>query len=254
MEYSVNGLAKLAGVTPRTIRHYDEIDLLKPARINSSGYRIYGSLQVDLLQQIMFYRELGFELDKIKEIIQNPNFDKQSALQIHQGNLIKKRDRLNALIATVEKTILSAERNIDMSDSEKFEGFKNRLIEENEEKYGDEIREKYGDDTIDQSNKRFRNMTKEQFDEMTKLGEDLIDEFVKAFGENDPSGETAQNAADMHRRWLSYSWDSYSPEAHRGLVQMYVDDPRFAAYYDKHQEGLSKFVRDAVNIYADNRK
>ena len=253
VEYTVQKLALLAGVTSRTIRHYDEIGLLKPVRISSSGYRIYGRAEVELLRQILFYRELGFGLDEIKKTVTDPNFNQVEALKQHHNNLMEKRKGLDRLISTVEKTILHKQGEITMSDSEKFEGLKNRMIDENEQKYGDEIREKYGEDVVNESNKRFRNMSKQQYEEMEKLGIDLIAEFLKAMDENDPSGETAQNAADMHRKWLEFSWPSYSPEAHKGLVQMYVDDERFAEYYDKHKNGLSRFVREAVNIYADKQ-
>lgn len=165
MEYTVQKLAKLAGVSPRTLRYYDEIGILKPARINSSGYRIYGQSEVDKLQQILFYRELGVALDKIKEILNSPSFDSIKALREHREKLLKKREQIDLLIANVEKTIALREGRIEMSDKEKFEGFKQRMIDENEKKYGKEIREKYGDDTVDKSNAKFLNMTEEQYEE-----------------------------------------------------------------------------------------
>jgi DNA-binding transcriptional MerR regulator len=148
MEYTVQKLSRLAGVSPRTLRYYDEIGILKPARINSSGYRIYGQREVDLLQQIMFYRELGLELSRINEIISNPSFDMVSALIEHRKELLKKRKQLDLLIKNVDKTIASIEGRIKMSNREKFEGFKQEMIAENERKYGSEIREKYGEESV----------------------------------------------------------------------------------------------------------
>jgi MerR family regulatory protein./MerR, DNA binding. len=103
MEYTVRKLAGIAGVSPRTIRYYDEVGLLKPVRINSSGYRIYGRKEVDRLQQIMFYRELGFSIEKIKEIIDSPEFDEIKALKSHREQLVNKRKQLDLLIENVEK-------------------------------------------------------------------------------------------------------------------------------------------------------
>lgn len=104
MEYTVNELSKLAGVSTRTIRYYDEIGILKPSRINSSGYRIYGQKEIDLLQQILFYRELGVSLSKIKEIIYDPSFDIDMALTEHRKALVERRKQLDLLISNVDKT------------------------------------------------------------------------------------------------------------------------------------------------------
>lgn len=156
MEYTVQKLGSLAGVSTRTLRYYDEIGILKPARINSSGYRIYGQAEVDRLQQILFYRELGVNLDSIKDIVTAPSFDSGNALKVHREKLLEKRQQLDILIANVDKTIALTEGRITMSDKEKFEGFKQKMIDENEKKYGKEIREKYGKDTVEKSNARLK--------------------------------------------------------------------------------------------------
>ena len=141
-------LAHLAGVSTRTLRYYDEIGLLKPARINSSGYRIYGQAEVDRLQQILFYKELGVSLDDIRKIINSPSFDRLTALKEHREKLMDKRKQLDFIIANVNKTISSIERGIPMDDKEKFEGLKEKMIDDNEKKYGQEVREKYGDENV----------------------------------------------------------------------------------------------------------
>ncbi|MDM8533988.1 MerR family transcriptional regulator [Clostridiaceae bacterium HSG29] len=248
MEYTVKRLAQIAGVSARTLRYYDEIEILKPARINSSGYRIYREKEVDLLQQILFYRELGVNLKNIKGIIEAPTFDELKALEEHHEKLLEKREQLNQLIANVSNTIASKERSVRMSDKEKFEGFNKKLIEDNEEKYGEEIRSKYGDEVIDRSNSKLNNMTKEDHDEVNKLEEEIIKELYTAFETGNPASELAQKVAYLHRKWLSFYWDKYSKEAHAGLAQMYVDDKRFTAYYEKKQ-GMTAFLRDAIKIY-----
>lgn len=254
MEYTVQKLGKLAGISTRTLRYYDEIGILKPARINSSGYRIYGQNEVDRLQQILFYRELGVSLDSIKKIITSPSFDGAKALKEHREKLLEKREQLNLLIANVEKTIALTEGRIDMSNQEKFEGFKKKMVDENEKKYGEEIRNMYGNDTVDRSNTQLMNMTKEQYEEVTLLEKQVKETLAKAIATGDPGGEIAQKAADLHKQWLTYYWSEYSKEAHAGLAQMYVDDERFTAYYDEKQPGTAEFLRDAIHIYTGIKK
>ncbi len=254
MEYTVQKLGQIAGVSTRTLRYYDEIGILKPARINSSGYRIYGQKEVDRLQQILFYRELGVSLENIKEIITAPSFDREVALKEHREKLLEKRKQLDLLIENIDKTIAETEGRIIMSDKEKFEGFKQKLIDDNEKKYGKEIREKYGNDAVSRSNKKLKNMTQEQYEEITKLGNEVLETLHEAFQTGDPAGELAQKTADLHRQWLSFYWDDYSKEAHAGVAQMYVDDERFRAYYDKKQPGTAEFLRDAILIYTGMKK
>lgn len=249
MEYTVQKLAKMAGISTRTLRYYDEIGILKPARINSSGYRIYGIREVDLLQQVMFYREMGVNLDTIKDILTKTSFDENAALQEHLIKLLAQRQQLDLLIATVEKTIEYKKGRIKLNDKEKFNGFKQKLVEDNEKIYGKEIREKYGAEQVEQSNKQLLNMTKEQYDEFEQLGQEVIDTLEAAFQTGDPAGELGQKAADLHRKWLSFTWSNYSKEAHVGLAQMYVCDERFTAYYDKKQPGMAVFLRDAILVY-----
>lgn len=249
MEYTVQKLAQMAGISTRTLRYYDEIDMLKPARINSSGYRIYGQAEIDRLQQILFYRELGVRLEDIKEIVTSPSYNAVEALKEHHEKLLEKRMQLDSLILNVQKTIAGTEGRMTMTDKEKFEGFKQKTVDENEAKYGKEIREKYGDETVDQSNQKVMGMSREQHDEVTKLTVEILETLQAAFKTGDPAGALAQKTADLHRQWLGYYWDSYSKKAHAGLAQMYVDDPRFTAYYDEKQPGTAAFLRDAISIY-----
>ena len=252
MEYTVQKLGQLAGISTRTLRYYDEIGLLKPARINSSGYRIYGVSEVDRLQQILFYRELGISLESIKEIITSPKFDRTTALIEHRKKLIEKRAQLDALINNVDKSIMHTERKTTMTDKDKFEGFKQKLVDDNERNYGKEIREKYGEDTVNISNAKVKGMTEKQYAEIQKLEEQLFINLKAAMETGDPTGEAAQKTADLHKQWLSFYWDPYSKEAHAGLAEMYVTDERFTAYYDKVQSGATEFLRDAIIAYTKN--
>jgi DNA-binding transcriptional MerR regulator len=249
VEYTVQKLGSLAGVSTRTLRYYDEIGILKPARINSSGYRIYGQAEVDLLQQILFYRELGVDLDSIKKIVTSPSFDGSKALREHREKLLEKKEQLELLITNVDKTIAMTEGKRNMSNKEKFEGFKKKMIDDNEKQYGKEIREKYGKEKVEKSNAKVMNMTEQQHEEVTVLAEQLHSTLAEAFKTGDPASEMAQKAAELHKQWLTFYWSEYSKEAHSGLAQMYVDDERFTAYYDKEQPGTAKFLRDAILIF-----
>lgn len=249
MEYTVKKLGLLASISTRTLRYYDEIGILKPARINSSGYRIYGQSEVDQLQQILFYRELGVSLENIKDIVNAPSFDGAHALKEHHDQLLLKRNQLDVLIANVEKTIAATEGRNKMSNTEKFEGFKQKMVDDNEKKYGEEIRRKYGNEVVDQSNKKVLGMSEKETEEVTALTSEVLETLAKAFEKGDPGSELAQKAAELHKKWLCYYWSDYSKEAHVGLAQMYVDDERFKAYYDEKQPGTAEFLRDAILIY-----
>lgn len=249
MEYTVQKLAHLSGVSARTLRYYDEIGLLRPQRLTASGYRIYGASQVDRLQQILFYREMGLPLEAIRRILDDPQFDSIQALKEHRLALLTEQNRIARLLDTVEKTIVYRQGGNPMSDKEKFQGLKERLIEENEVKYGREIRKKYGDEKVDASNRQLRNMSQEDYDRMEHLGRQILADLTDAVPGGEPTGELGQRIAGMHRDWLTLIWGSYNKEAHAGLARMYVEDERFAAYYDKACPGGAVFLRDAILHY-----
>lgn len=249
MEYSINKLAKLAGVSTRTLRYYDQIGLLAPKRISSNGYRIYGQKQVDLLQQIMFYRELGVELEQIKKIITSQDYDEINSLRNHLTALEEKKIKLDIMIAGVKKTIAAAKGEISMSNSEKFEVFKKKMVEENEFRFGKEARERFGGDAIDSGNEMLMGMSKTQYEQLQDLTKRINEGLKEAFETGDPSGEKAQEVCCLHKQWLGFFWKSYTKEAHMSLAQSYVDDPRFKKYYDDIAAGCAEFLRDALLIY-----
>lgn len=249
MEYSINELSKLAKVSKRTLRYYDEINLLNPKRINSSGYRIYGENEIDQLQQILFYKEMGFKLEEIRKIITSPSFEILNSLVNHKKELIEKRNQINLLIENVEKTIAHKKGEIYMSNKEKFEGFKKELVDKNEEKYGKEIRKNYGNDQVDAANKKILGLSEEEYKEFESLSQEIIVKLKEAMEDGRPHGQKAQEACELHKKWLGYTWSFYTKEAHMGLGEMYVADDRFKKYYDDNKEGMAVFFRDALKIY-----
>lgn len=243
--YSVCDLAKLSGVSARTLHYYDQIELLQPQRADNN-YRSYGEAELDRLQQILLYRRLGVKLKEIKDILDAEAFDAGRALEMHLEKLEEQQLQTQQLIKNVKKTIAHLKGGTPMKDKEKFEGFKQKLISDNEEKYGAEIREKYGDDTIDASNAKLAGMTPEQWQRSQDLDRAFKEKLSAAMQtEEGPTSSLAQEACELHKEWLCLFWQDghYSPEAHLGLAEMYLADERFSEYLGIE---AGTFFRDAL--------
>lgn len=253
MEYTVKGLACLAGISPRTLRWYDEIGLLKPTRLNDAGYRFYGTDAVDRLQQILFFRELGFPLTEIGRILDSPEFSETAALQSHLAELMRQRERIDALILTVQKTLENRKGGNTMKDSEKFEAFKRNLVRENEEKYGKESRTAYGDSAVDTANAAVLGMSEAQHRAWAALDREILSALAEAVRTKcAPDGAEGYRIAALHREWLSYIIPKYDPKQHAGIAELYVMDARFTVYYDKETPGAAQFLRDAIKSYTSS--
>ena len=249
MKYSISQLSKLAGVSSRTLRYYEEIGLLLPREKGENGYRYYSSQQVDKLQQIMFYRSFDMELDDIKNILNSDEFDPVTALESHLVKLENQKAKINRLIDNVNKTIMSLKGETTMSDKEKFAAFKQNIVNENEKKYGEEIRKKYGDKAVDETNKKILDMSQESWNSLEELNELLNKTLEIAVEKGDPASETAQKACALHKEWLGYYWNFYNKEAHLNLCLMYTQDERFKEYYEKIAPGCADFLYEAMKIY-----
>lgn len=250
MKYHIKELADLAGVSARTLRYYDEIGLLSPSYIDSSGYRIFEEKQVDRLQQILFYRELGMELKTIQKTLDAKDFNLLLTLKNQRQTLIEKKLQLEQLILNLTKTIQKEEGKKTMTDKEKFEGFKKELVDQNERLYGEEIQRKYGSEVLEQIGQKVLSLSQEEYHIMQSL-EDKILALLEAAVQNqaDPSGPDGQEIASLHKTWLLYTWSSYTTDAHRGLAQLYVADPRFTSYYDKNISGCAEFLKKAIEAF-----
>ncbi|MBE6865714.1 MAG: MerR family transcriptional regulator [Ruminococcaceae bacterium] len=249
MKYSISQLSKLAGVSSRTLRYYEEIGLLLPREKGENGYRYYSSQQVDKLQQIMFYRSFDMELDDIKNILNSDEFDPVAALESHLIKLENQKAKINRLIDNVNKTILSLKGETTMSDKEKFAAFKQNIVDKNEEKYGAEARRKYGDKAVDDTNKKILDMSLDNWNSLEELNELLNKTLKIAVEKGDPASETAQKACALHKEWLGYYWNFYNKEAHLNLCLMYTQDERFKEYYEKIAPGCADFLYEAMKIY-----
>lgn len=247
MLYSIHELATLAGVTSRTLRYYDQIDLLKPCKLSETGYRIYGEEEVDKLQQILFYRSFDLSLYEISEIMKQTEQARLKSLEIHLSALYEKEKQINTIISAMKETIRYLKGEIKMENKQKFEAFKQNAINKNDQRYGKEIREKYGEESIKQANKTFLHMTEEEYQDTILLEKEIKKQLEKAVKENlDAGSEKGKNIAKLHQKWISAMWGSYSVERHLGVAMLYISDERFRMYYDEKQEGCAQFLYEAI--------
>lgn len=254
MKYSIRELSNLAGVSARTLRYYDEIGLLKPLDVSEAGYRYYGEKEVELLQQILFYRERGFDLKSIQKILYQDDFDIIKALEEHLLELEGQRDYTNSLIRTVKQTILSMKGEYEMSDKEKFEAFKEKIVRENEEKYGAEVRKKHGDEEMDASNKKVMNMSEKEWEHFEYLETEIRNCLKDAVTSGTPTeSKEAEKIVLLHKEWLEMTWKKYTKEPHKALAAAYISDERFRMYYDKEVEGCAKFLEQAIRYWVDKQ-
>lgn len=252
MEYGIRELSELAGVSARTLRYYDEIGLLKPLYTSESGYRYYGQEELVLLQQILFYRQRGFELRQIRRILYEEEFDLMEALKDHLGELEDQRLHVDAMIRTVKQTILSMKGEYSMSDKEWFEAFKEQKVRENEEAYGKEIREKYGEEQVEASNRKLLKMSEEEWMRFQKLEAEILRRLQEAVQAGiSPESEEARQIVLLHKEWLEMTWKQYTKEAHVGIAALYTADERFTQYYDREVPGCAMFLGQAVSYWVN---
>ncbi|MCW3795720.1 MerR family transcriptional regulator [Paenibacillus sp. LS1] len=247
MAMKVKEVAELASISVRTLHHYDEIGLLTPDEVTAAGYRLYSDANLERLQQILFFKELDFSLKEIKNIITNPSFDPEEALNMHRLILLEKRQRLDQMIATIDRTVLHVRGEIKMTAKEQFEGF-----DFSQNPYEQEARERWGDQAVDQANQKLHS----QSGENQRALSDQMNEIYKrlaALRHTEPASAEAQAGIKEWYIWLN-EMGSYSPEAFRGLGQMYVHDERFTRNIDQFGDGLAAFMRDAMAVFADQIK
>lgn len=238
----ISEVAKLTGITVRTLHYYDEVGLLKPSEITEAGYRLYSREDLEILQQILFFRELDFPLSQIKEIMNNPNYDKEEALKKQKELLIQQRQRIEGLIKLIEKRI---EGDNNMS----FKEFDMNEIEENKKKYAKEVKERWGTSkAYEESEKKTSSYNKEKWGDVNQETSEIFKGFAE-LRNSDPGSEEVQ---ELVRRWQKYITDNFytcTNEILSGLGLMYVEDERFKENLDKNGEGTAKLMAEAIKIY-----
>lgn len=237
-----NEIAKLAGVTVRTLHYYDKIGLLAPSEITEAGYRIYNDDTLATLQQILFFRELDFSLSDIREIMANPHYRKVEALTKHKELLLQKRSRLDGLIALVDKTIKGSEI---MS----FKEFDMTEIEANKSNYATEVKERWGKTTsFEESEEKTSFYDREHW----KISSGEGAEILKTFGENRNISPDSDEAKKLVERWQAYITAIFyncTKEILSCLGLMYVSDTRFSENIDQNGKGTAEFISKAIENY-----
>ncbi len=246
--FTVKQLSDLAGVTPRTLHHYDQIGLLKPSRIGENGYRYYGEESLLRLQQILLYRELEFPLEEIRRIMGRRDFDVLSALENHKLALGKQVDRLQHLIQTVDDTILHMKGQKTMSNKQLFAAFS----EEEQEKMAAEAEQKYDPATVRESNRKWKAYGKEKQQAILNEGNQIYLDMIAAM----PKGATSPEVQAIVERWRKHMDYFWTPNLDQllGLAEMYNNDPRFKANYDAMNPQLAEFMLEAVTVYVAGKK
>jgi MerR family transcriptional regulator, thiopeptide resistance regulator len=245
MSYSVGQIARLAGVSVRTLHHYHRIGLLSPAVRTGAGYRQYGEAELQRLQQIMFYRELGFALDEITVLLRDPDADPLDHLRRQHTMLVRRADRVRAMVAAVERAMEAHRMGIALTPEDRFEVFG----PDDPGRYADEVEQRWGDtDAYAQSRRRTKDYTKQDWIAIKQEVADIETAYADAMAAGaPPDSETATAAAEQHRQHINARFYDCSPEFHRNLAEMYVTDSRFAGHYEARASGLAQYVRDAIN-------
>ncbi|HUX13755.1 MAG TPA: MerR family transcriptional regulator [Spirochaetia bacterium] len=254
MGYSVKDIATMAGVSVRTIHHYDHIGLLKPQDVTGAGYRLYGDEELNRLQQILFYRELGFALSEIKATLDRPDFDRVGSLESHRAALIARRRRLGTLIATIDRTVASLKGETVVEKHRLFEGFDVEAILGEQEEYTAEVDAKYDPALVAESRRKTARYTKAEWGRILREGTELrlaMSELLAAGAKPDDPG--MQDLVQRHHMYINDRFYTCSIPVYRGLGELYVNDPRFAANFEKAGRGLARFVSDAIRIYTSKQ-
>jgi DNA-binding transcriptional MerR regulator len=246
--YTVRQVADMASVTVRTLHHYDALGLLHPTGRSAAGYRLYGEADLLRLQQILFFRELGFPLEQIRTIIEDPHFDQVHALERHREMLQLERERLSRLLTTIDRTIARiTEENMGMTDEELWEGFSQEQIE----RYKREAREQYGAEIVEESERRVKQMPKAHWDAINAEGEAATRAIADlAARGRDPGDPEVQRHVARHYAWVDNFWHP-TAESYAGLGQMYTENAEFRAHYDKYRPDFADYLAAAMKYYSE---
>ncbi|MFV8827802.1 MerR family transcriptional regulator [Alkalihalobacterium sp. APHAB7] len=244
----VKEVADLVGISVRTLHHYDAIGLLSPEETSDTGYRLYSQQNLDILQQILFFKELDFPLKEIKEILHSPAFNQKEALELQRNMLLEKRRRLDRMIETLDQTIAYTRGEVEMTNQDKFAGF-----DFTENPFEQEARERWGNEKVNEANAKVKKLSKDEQKGLTEQSA-VIYKKLADLKDGSPSSEEAQLAIKEWFDFLNDNFTSYSLDAFKGLGQLYMQDERFTQTIDQYGSGLAQFMCDAMAIYADNNR
>ena len=245
-KYTVKQLADLAGVSVRTLHHYDQIGLLRPHKRSKTNYRYYGSLEALRLQQILFYRELDYPLEKIEALLYDPKFNLQSSLKFQRKELEKRAERLQTLLNTVDQTLYNLTHHRMITDEELYAGFNSveegkTLSKEAKERWGDEVKK---------SHQRIQKMGPAKWKAIQEQGGAIYQKFADLMDTHKADTSEVQQTVAVFHKYLENFYPVEEARL-RGLGQLYITDDRFRAFYDKIKKDLADFVNEAIQLYCD---
>ena len=248
---TIGALARLAGVTVRTLHHYHRIGLVVPEERTGGGYRLYGRSQVERLQEVLFFRELGFGLEEIRRIVDEPSYDRAAALARQRTLLVERAGHLQDLIEAVDGALDAEKRGTRMTNKEMLEVFGDF----DPSQYEEEARQRWGDtEAYRESARRTSRYTKADWQQIGREGAEINAAFLALMKAGTPAADPAATAvAERHRAYISKWFYECSPEIHAGLGAMYVTDPRFTASIDRAGPGLARYMSEAIAANAGRR-
>jgi DNA-binding transcriptional MerR regulator len=248
MSLTVGAVARLSGVTVRTLHHYDEIGLLSASGRSAAGYRRYADVDLDRLQRILFYRELGFGLDQIKDVMTDGGADAATHLRRQHSMLLDRIGRLERMATAVEKAMEARTMGINLTPEERFEVFGDF----NPDDHAAEVEERWGNtDAYRESAKRTARYTKADWERIRAQGQAAIEQVVAAMNAGKPADSPeAMAGAEAHRQQITDAFYECTYEIQVGLAEMYIADARFTATYEKIAPGLAQYLHDAIKANA----
>ncbi|MGW3808234.1 MerR family transcriptional regulator [Micromonospora sp. NPDC005113] len=251
MAYTVGQVAKVAGVTVRALHHYDEIGLLSPSGRTAAGYRRYDDADLERLQLVLYYRELGFPLEEIAAIIDDPAADPAAHLRRQHELLTVRIKRLQEMVTAIEFAMEASKLNIQLTPEERFEVFGDFNPEEHEA----EAEQRWGDtDAYRESNRRASRYTRDDWLRIKAENEDWGRRIVAVLASGAPAdGPEAMDLAEEHRQIISRWFYECSYEVHTGLADMYLADERFTRHYEGIAPGLAAYLNEAIHANAISR-
>ncbi|OEU94772.1 MerR family transcriptional regulator [Streptomyces oceani] len=251
MSYSVGQVADFAGITVRTLHHYDEVGLLPPSERTSVGHRRYGEADLDRLQQILFYRELGFSLEEVAVLLDDPEVDPFEHLRRQHVLLEERIGRLREMAAAVKQAMEARRMGIQLTPEERLEVFGGS----DPEQYSEEVEQRWGDtEAYRESQRRAASYTKEDWQRIERERQDNERSFGAAFAAGTPADSAeAMDLAEEHRQHIHRNFYDCSYEMQGCLGELYVSDERFRQHYDEAQPGLARYIHDAIKANADRR-
>jgi DNA-binding transcriptional MerR regulator len=248
VSYPIGQVAGFAGITVRTLHHYDEIGLLVPGERSTAGHRRYGDADLDRLQRILFYRELGFPLDEVAVLLDDPDADPRAHLRRQHDLLTARIEKLQKMAAAVEHAMEARRMGINLTPEERFEVFGDK----DPDQYAEEAEARWGGThSYAESQRRVARYTKDDWKR--------IQAEVAAWGEayaalmeagEPPTSERAIELAEAHRQHIDKWFFDCHVKVHQGLAEMYVSDERFRAFYESLHPGLPEHLKEAIDANA----